>query len=233
MPKNARQRGYIEALRRGESAFGIGPAGTGKTYIPARIAARKLLDGVVSKIIITRVTVAPQRHALGFLPGKLDQKMAPWLVPVFDGLRAEMSAATLDKLQLEKKIEVVAFEHLRGRTFNDCFVILDEAQNSNIADLKLFLTRIGENTQVAVTGDIEQIDIKDSGLLRVIYIAERNNVPMRVVRFSPEDVVRSAFTKAWVLAFAADEDTSVVNLDRDLPFLHNAPTVMKSGLGDS
>ena len=225
IPKTAKQRTYIEALRRGESVFGVGPAGTGKTYIPARLAARKLLDDTISKIIITRVTVAT-KHALGFLPGKMEAKMAPWLVPVFDGLRAEMNAATLEKLRQENRIEIAPFEFMRGRTFSDSCVLLDEAQNANLSDLKLFLTRIGENCQVIVTGDLDQVDVKDSGLSRVLFLAEEHNVPIRIVRFTEEDVVRSVFTRAWVSAFAADERCNVVNLDAPPQFLHNAPTVM-------
>ncbi len=232
VPKTPNQRVYIDSLRRGENVFGVGPAGTGKTYIPARLAARRLLDGTISKIVICRVAVSAPKHALGFLPGKIDQKLAPWLVPVFDGLRAEMSATTLDKLRQENRIEVIAFEHLRGRSLQDSCIILDEAQNANIADLKLFLTRIGENSQVVVTGDLDQIDVRDSGLLHALYLAERYNVPMRVVRFDESDVVRSAFTKAWVMAFAAEDDTSAAILDHAPAFLHNAGTVTKSDESD-
>jgi Phosphate starvation-inducible protein PhoH, predicted ATPase len=222
--KTQNQREYIALLKAGESVFGVGPAGTGKTYIPARIAARQMLDKKISKIIIARITAAPnQRHAMGFLPGKLEDKLAPWMVPVLDGLKAEVSGVTLDKWKQEKRLEYASFEQLRGRTFSDCMVILDEAQNATFADLKLFLTRIGEDCQVVVTGDIEQIDIRDSGLERVMDMAEDYGVPMEIVEFGAEDVVRSAFTKAWVAAFAAESGQSVANLD-DLPrFLHTAP----------
>lgn len=221
--KTETQRDYIDRLNADESVFGIGPAGTGKTYIPARIAARKLLDQKISKIIISRITVAPdQRHAQGFLPGKLEEKLAPWMIPVIDGLKAEVSGSTIDKWKMEKKIEFASFEQLRGRTFTDAVVILDEAQNATYKDLKLFLTRIGEDCQVVVTGDIEQIDTRDSGLLRILQMAEDYAVPMGIVRFGLEDVVRSAFVKAWVAAFQAEEGVNVTNLDGLPAFLHNA-----------
>lgn len=222
--KSANQHSYISKLLRNESVFGVGPAGVGKTYLPARIAARKLMEGKISKIVITRVTVSAPKHALGFLPGKLEQKLAPWLIPVFDGLKAEVSAVTLDKWRAEGKVELCAFEHLRGRTFRDCVVILDEAQNASLADLKLLLTRIGENCQVVVTGDLDQIDVRDSGLLEVVQIAETHDVPMSVVRFHENDVVRSEFTKAWVSAFRAESEGI---LDHNPAFLHNARTVTK------
>lgn len=223
-PKTEKQRTYIDLLKAGDNVFGIGPAGTGKTYLPARIAARKLIDLQISKIIISRITAAPnQRHALGFLPGKQEEKLAPWMIPVMDGLKAEVSGVTLDKWKNEKKLEFAPFETMRGRTFSDCVLILDEAQNATLPDLKLLLTRIGENCQVVVTGDIEQVDIRDSGLMTVLRMSRQHRIPMSVVEFGAEDVVRSAFTKAWVAAFAAEEGGNVTILD-DMPrFLHNAP----------
>lgn len=226
--KSPSQKSYIDRLHRGESVFAVGPAGTGKTYIPARLAAAKLREGAISKIIISRVTVAPPRHALGFLPGKVGDKMAPWLVPVFDGIKAEVSGTTLEKWKIEGKLEVVPFEFMRGRTFKDCWVILDEAQNATMPDLKLLLTRIGEDCQVVVTGDLDQIDIRDSGLFEVIRIARAHDVPMAVAHFGTEDVVRSAFTKAWVAAFQAESGITSGNLDGLPAFLHNPPTVTKS-----
>lgn len=220
LPKNANQRRYFEYLGTGNSVFVVGPAGTGKTHCAARFAARKLLNQEIVKIIVARVTVGDQRHALGFLPGKLDQKLKPWLVPVFDGLRAEVGNAVLDQWQQEGRLEIASFEHMRGRTFSDAFVLLDEAQNASRADLRLLLTRIGENTQIIVTGDLEQIDdIKNSGLGEVIDLAKRYNAPIQVVEFGEDDVVRSEFTKAWVKIFAAEQR----NLDALPDFLHNTP----------
>lgn len=228
--KTVTQREYIDRLWRGEHAFGIGPAGTGKTYIPARIGARRLLDQSISKIIIVRITAAPnRRHELGFKPGKQDDKLAPWMIPVLDGMRAEVSGATIDKWKNDKKIEFAPFESMRGRTFGGAdgggvLLILDEAQNATLDDLKLVLTRVGENCQVVVTGDIEQIDIHNSGLISAMKMARTHKVPMAIVEFGADDVVRSAFTKAWVKAFqslAAKNDSDDANLDELPAFLQN------------
>lgn len=192
-------------LRDSESIFAIGPAGTGKTYMAARIGAQKLLAGEIDKIIVARVTVSNARHALGFLPGNLDAKMAPWLKPVIQALREELSAQNYDHLKSEGKIEFCSFEHMRGLTFRDCMVILDEAQNATFEDLRTFLTRQGEDAQVIVTGDLDQIDIHDSGLDDIISLCEEFEIPMDILEFTEDDVVRSAAAKAWVKAFSAHE----------------------------
>jgi len=224
--KTDNQRRYIDRLKRGQSLFAIGPAGTGKTYLPARIAARKLLDKQLDKFIIVRATVEPnKRHALGFKPGKQDDKLAPWMIPVLDGLRAEMSGVVLDKLKNEKRIEFAPFESMRGRTFNNAILLIDEAQNLTTADLKLVLTRIGEDCQVIVTGDTEQTDIPDSGLARVVAMTRRHQIEMPVVVFDEDDVVRSAMTKAWVKAFAAEFGSTAAFLDDPPAFLQNGRLV--------
>lgn len=227
IPRTPRQREYFEALWNYDNVFAVGPAGSGKTYGPARIAARALLDQKIEKIIIARVTVADKKHQLGFLPGKLNDKLKPWLTPVLDGVKAEVGSSLLDQWMQDGRLEIASFEHLRGRTFQKAFVLLDEAQNASFSDLKTFLTRIGEQTQVVVTGDLDQVDVKDSGLLDVIRLSRKYHGPMRVIQFTEEDVVRSQFTKDWVRIFAADQrdkglvvvDNSV-NLDEPPAFLH-------------
>lgn len=201
-PKTIRQGYLLEALKAGESACAVGSAGTGKTYIPARIAAQKLIEGKIDKIIVARVTVSKAKHSIGYLPGKIDAKMLPWLQPVIDGLRAEVSASTLEDWKQTGRFEIASFEHMRGRTFEKCFVILDEAQNCDFGDLRLFLTRIGEDSQVVITGDLDQIDIHDSGLPSVLDMIEKYDLPMHVIEFTEEDVVRSSFAKSFVKAFA-------------------------------
>lgn len=224
--KTPRQAQLISSLRSGRAAFAIGGAGTGKTYIPSRIAAQRLLAGDVEKIIVCRPTASDSRHAQGFLPGKLDAKLAPWLVPVIDGLRAEVSGAVLDQWKADGRFEIASFEHMRGRTFAGAFVILDEAQNCSFKDLRMFLTRIGEGAQTVVTGDIDQIDIHDSGLATIVEIIEDDDVldeMIDVIEFTDEDVVRSPFAKAFVRAFSrwADRRTDV-NLDKPPAFLQRA-----------
>lgn len=182
---------------------------THNTYLAARIGARKLIDGDIDKIVVARVTVSKAKHSLGFLPGKVEAKMLPWLQPVIDGIRAEVSAATLEQWQQEGRFVIASFEHMRGRTFDRCYLMLDEAQNADFGDLRLFLTRTGEDTQVVVTGDLDQVDIPDSGLPSVLKLVERFRVPMSIVRFTNDDVVRSPLAKAFVKAFAG-----AVNLDK-------------------
>jgi phosphate starvation-inducible PhoH-like protein len=193
-PKNPAQADYIDVLRAGESAFSVGPAGTGKTYIAARIAAQRLIKGDIEKIIISRVTVSSPRHAIGFLPGNIEAKMKPWLTPVIEGIRAEVSGQTLDKWKAEGKFEIVPFEYMRGRTFDNAAVILDEAQNACFADLELFVTRTGVNSQVVICGDPGQIDIPNSGLGDLLDLAEEFEI-MDVVEFTEDDVVRSPLAK--------------------------------------
>lgn len=221
---------YLNALRAGESVFAAGPAGSGKSFIPCRFAARQLALSQITKIVLARATAAPGRHALGFLPGRMEQKMKPWLLPLFDALKQEVGAPVIDQWQQEGKLEIASFEHMRGRTFSDCFLILDEAQNCTFSDLKLLLTRIGENCQVVLTGDLDQTDIKDTGFVEIIRLARAHAAPVRIVNFDSSDVVRSAFTKAWVRIFEwEDSPFAVKNLDELPDFLHNAHNVMKSG----
>lgn len=214
---------YLAALRAGQSIFAVGPAGTGKTLLPARIAARRLADGVIDKIVLSRVTASKPQHKLGFLPGKLDAKMRPWLIPIFDGIKAEVGSALLDQWLQDGRVEIAAFEHMRGRTFGNVptFVLLDEAQNADFGDLRLFLTRMGEDAQCVITGDLEQIDIPNSGLERVIGIGKRHDVGMTFIEFTEKDVVRSPLTAAWVRAFAAELRGDVENLDHLPTFLHS------------
>lgn len=200
-PKNATQADYIDILREGDSTFAIGPAGTGKTYIAARIAAQRLLKGDVEKIVVSRVTASKKEHAIGFLPGNIDAKMKPWMIPVLEGLRAEVSAAQLDMWRSENKFEIVPFEYMRGRTFEKCVVILDEAQNATFSDLELLVTRTGNGTQMVIAGDHTQVDIPNSGLETFVTIAEDEDI-MDVIEFSEEDVVRSVLAKKWVIALA-------------------------------
>jgi phosphate starvation-inducible PhoH-like protein len=236
IPKTTRQREYFEALWNLENVFAVGPAGSGKTYGPARIAARALLDQKIEKIIIARVTATDKKHALGFLPGKLNDKLKPWLTPVLDGIRAEIGTFMMDQWMQDGRLEIASFEHMRGRTFSKAFILMDEAQNASFSDLKLFLTRIGEESQVVVTGDLEQIDVKDSGLLRVIQLSRKYDGPFRVIQFQEEDVVRSHFTKEWVRIFAADQKdqgltviSNTMNLDDAPAFLHTPGKSRKQG----
>jgi phosphate starvation-inducible PhoH-like protein len=202
-PLNATQAEYLDSLHDPEvtQIFAVGEAGTGKTYLPARIAAKKLRDGLIEKIYIARPTVSLKEHQLGFLPGKLKDKLAPWLVPILDAFKAELPAQVIAKMMETQQIEFISFEHLRGRTLANAYVILDEAQNCTLHDLKLFLTRKGEDSTYVIAGDPTQVDINNSGLEIVLGMIVQYDLPVDIIEFDENDVVRSADAKAWVKAF--------------------------------
>jgi phosphate starvation-inducible protein PhoH and related proteins len=204
VPRSHNQALLIEAIGFRPVVFAMGPEGTGKTYIPARIAMRRLLSGQVEKIIVTRPTAAPTRHRLGFLPGGAGAKLKPWLVPIMDGFKAESSQAQIDKFMTEGKIEIVPFEHMRGRSFHAAMVLLDEGQNATFSDLKLLITRTGEDSTVVISGDAGQTDIEDSGLVRVSGMVARHGLDAEVIEFDYRDVTRSKVAADWVKAFKLD-----------------------------
>lgn len=233
--KTERQAEYLDLLKAGESIIAIGGAGTGKTYLATRIAAQRLLRGDIDKIIVARATVSKPKHRQGFLPGKLGEKLAPWMIPIIDALRAEVSAQQLETWKNEGRYEIAPFETMRGRTFARAVVILDEGQNCDWSDLKTFITRTGEDTQVIVTGDLDQIDIPDSGLEDFVTMVEQYDLPMDIVEFGPEDVVRSPFTRAFVKAYSTFRPgrrftpIPVANLDTQPAFLDNGLKLQAAG----
>lgn len=202
IPKTQTQADYIESLNVCNQVFAIGGAGTGKTYIAARYAIAKVLNNEFYRVIVSRPTVAQSRHRLGFLPGDSNEKLAPWMRPIEDSFAAEAQVSTLDQLRHQGRIEIVAFEHIRGRTFDDAIVILDEAQNCTLHDLQTFLTRVGERSKVIVCGDTDQCDIEDSGLETVVNMIEKYDIDADIIEFTEDDVVRSDIAKEWVTAFA-------------------------------
>ncbi len=202
-PRNVNQRLLIEALDECSQVFAVGEAGTGKTYLSSRVAMRRLKLGQIEKIFIARPTVSDPRHKLGFLPGSLDEKLGPWLVPIMDAFKDEATTSEIAEFQNKDAIEFLSFEHLRGRTLSNCFVILDEAQNCTFSDLRLFLTRKGENSVFVIAGDPVQIDIRDSGLETVLDMIYDQDLSPAVIEFEAGDVVRSEDAKEWVQAFAS------------------------------
>lgn len=203
IPRTENQAIYLDALLDPSVSqiFAVGEAGTGKTYLASRVAARRLANKEISKIFIARPTVALEAHKLGFLPGNLKQKLTPWLVPIMGAMKDELTQSEIDKKMQLGEIEFVSFEHMRGRTFDDCFVILDEAQNCTLHDLKLFLTRKGENSTYVVAGDPTQVDIGNSGLETILDMIEEYDLSPDIVEFEAADVVRSKDAKEWVDAF--------------------------------
>lgn len=197
--KTARQKEYLSAINNYEMVFGIGPAGTGKSFCAAGIAAKMYLEKKIDKIIITRPNV-PAGPELGFLPGDQNEKFAPWCAPILAILEEFMGKGALECAIEKKNIELVPFETMRGYTFNNAFVILDEAQNADYASLKMFVTRLGENCKVVIDGDLEQIDNKYSGLQKIIEVAEAARLNVPVVEFTMEDCVRSGICREWLFA---------------------------------
>ena len=166
-PQSAGQKAYVEAIQRSTVVFGLGPAGTGKTYLAMAQAVSSLLSGQVRRIVLTRPAVEAGEN-LGFLPGTLTDKIDPYLRPLYDALGDMLDPDALPKLMASGAVEVAPLAYMRGRTLNDSFIILDEAQNTTLAQMKMFLTRLGFNSKVVVTGDASQIDLageRSSGLL--------------------------------------------------------------------
>lgn len=198
-PLNTKQNKYLSAIRNGKLIFGLGPAGTGKTYIAGSAAAEMLESKQIEKIIITRPAV-DAGESLGFLPGELEEKYEPYIAAFRDVLNERLGKTYVEYLLKIGRIEAQPFAYMRGRTFKNAVVILDEAQNATPEQMKLFLTRIGENCTVIVDGDESQADIKNSGLMdavkRLSYIPE-----VKVVQFVTADIVRSGLVQEIVEAY--------------------------------
>jgi phosphate starvation-inducible PhoH-like protein len=199
--KNATQRRLISLIRTGEQTFVTGPAGTGKTYIAARIAADMYDAKDVCKIILTRPNV-PSGPTLGLFKGSMEEKMAAWVVPILYVLERALGASRVDYAMKRGHIEVVPFETMRGRTFDDAFILLDEAQNTTPHEMQMFLTRIGEHSKVVVNGDLMQSDLKHtSGLTAAIRLMGKYGIRAGHVEFTLDDIVRSGLCAEWVRAF--------------------------------
>jgi phosphate starvation-inducible PhoH-like protein len=201
-PKSRAQKEYIEAIRNYDIAFGIGPAGTGKTYLAMAMAVSALSKGTVSRIILTRPAVEAG-ESLGFLPGDLAEKVDPYLRPLYDALHDMMRFEKVAMLMQKGIIEVAPIAFMRGRTLNDSFVILDEAQNTTTEQMKMFLTRIGFNSKAVITGDITQIDLpaeKASGLVETKNILQGIE-GIKFVFFTKRDVVRHKLVQEIIRAY--------------------------------
>lgn len=198
-PKTENQRRYINAIRNFKLVFGLGPAGTGKTYIAGAIAAEYLESKLVEKIIITRPAV-DAGESLGFLPGELENKYEPYIAAFRDVLNERLGKTYVEYLIKMGRIEAQPFAYMRGRTFKNAIVILDEAQNATQEQMKLFLTRIGENCTVIVDGDESQTDIRGSGLMDAVN--RLSWIPScKVIQFEREDIVRSGLVQEIVQSY--------------------------------
>jgi phosphate starvation-inducible PhoH-like protein len=202
-PKTINQKNYVDAIRAKTVTFGIGPAGTGKTYLAIAMAAQALSSRRVGRIILTRPAVEAGER-LGFLPGDLMAKVDPYLRPLFDALYDMLEPERVNQYIESGAIEVAPLAFMRGRTLNDSFVILDEAQNTSPEQMKMFLTRLGFGSQIVVTGDVTQIDLpkgERSGLIEIAQVLEGVD-DIAFVRFGDEDVVRHKLVQKIVTAYA-------------------------------
>lgn len=205
-PKSDGQRNYVEQIRANDIVIGIGPAGTGKTYLAVAAAVDALYKKKVRRIILARPAVEAGEN-LGFLPGDLQEKVDPYLRPLYDALEDMMPSDRMRRALEERTIEIAPLAYMRGRTLSDAFVILDEAQNATNAQMKMFLTRLGLNSQVVITGDKTQIDLPrttDSGLLEVERVLAGIE-GISIVYLDAMDVIRHRLVKDIIRAYAEDQ----------------------------
>ena len=202
IPRTEIQNKYLQLLNTKNITFAIGPAGTGKTYLAVAKAVSALQDGKVNKIILSRPAVEAGEK-LGFLPGDLKEKVDPFLRPIYDALYSMLPYEQVEKKLLNNTIEIAPIAFMRGRTLEDCFIILDEAQNTTKTQMKMFLTRLGKNSQMVVVGDITQIDLvseKDSGLKDALKKLDKVN-DIGFIELSEKDVVRHDLVKKIINAY--------------------------------
>lgn len=199
------QATYLKALRFSNQVIVTGCAGTGKTYMAATHAANLYADNKIDKIVITR-PIVPVGRDLGYFKGDLKEKYAPWAAPVMDVLVAQLGAGVVESGLNHGNIEAAPLATMRGRSFNNAFMLLDEAQNTTLQEFKMFLTRIGKNTSVVINGDLLQSDLESgSGLSYIINMAKKYNMDIPVIEFGIEDIVRSDICKQWIIAFSKEK----------------------------
>lgn len=201
-PRSLAQKRYVDAMRKYALTFGVGPAGTGKTFLAVAMAVRRLLDKQVRRIVLVRPAIEAGEN-LGFLPGTFEEKIDPYMRPLYDALYDSLDAAKVQRMVEQGVIEVAALAYMRGRTLNNAFVILDEAQNTTREQMKMFLTRIGTGTWAVVTGDPSQVDLpsgKASGLAHALHVLDGVS-DIGVARFSEADVMRHPLVQEIVRAY--------------------------------
>ena len=207
LPRNRNQEEYVVKLldETKDIVFGVGPAGTGKTLLAVQVAVKMFKEGKIDKIIVTRPAVSVDED-LGFLPGTLEQKMAPWTRPIFDVLREYFDARQIEGMIEEGIIEIAPLAYMRGRTFKAAFILADEMQNATPNQMKMLLTRLGEGSMMAVTGDLAQADrLKDNGLIDFTKLLETKNTSrLDVVRFEQGDIERHEAVKEVLTIYGDD-----------------------------
>ena len=225
-PRSLNQRKYVEAIERGDMTFGLGPAGTGKTYLAVAMAVSALMAKRVSRIILVRPAVEAGER-LGFLPGSLQEKVDPYLRPLYDALYDLLDPQKVDKLLESNVIEVAPLAFMRGRTLSDAFIIMDEAQNTTNEQMKMFLTRLGNGSKAVITGDLTQIDLpnpKKSGLFEALNVLDGVE-GISFCHFEDTDVVRHALVQRIVRAY-----DSFGRAQQQLPLELNEASLTSGGL---
>jgi phosphate starvation-inducible PhoH-like protein len=204
VPINDKQKELLDSLKTSNQIFILGPAGTGKTYVTATYAADLYTLKEIDRIVITRPHVAVGKD-IGFLPGTLEEKTYPWALPVLDVLQKHLGKGTVDTAIKNGNIEMAPLALMRGRSFDNAFIIVDETQNITIHELKMLLTRVGEGSKIVLNGDAQQSDLKEGdGLSKAIHLAKKHMLPVPVVEFGVGDIVRSDICAEWVKVFMAE-----------------------------
>lgn len=201
MPRTDTQAYFLSALKTNSQVLVLGPAGTGKTYVTATYAADLYTTKDIDKIVITRPHVAVGKD-IGFLPGTLEEKTYPWALPVLDVLEKHWGKGTLETAIKNGNVEMAPLALMRGRSFENSFIIVDEAQNITVHELKMLLTRVGEGSTIVLNGDVQQSDLNGThGLTKIIHLAKKHMLPVPVVEFGIDDIVRSDICAQWVKVF--------------------------------
>ena len=201
IPKTNTQRELITALTGGNQVFILGPAGTGKTYVTATFAADLYITKEIDKIVITRPHITVGKD-IGYLPGTLEEKTYPWALPVLDVLIKHLGKGAVETGIKNGNIEMAPLALMRGRSFDNSFIIVDETQNITTHELKMLLTRVGEGSKIVLNGDVQQSDLPSGdGLSKVIHLAKKHMLPVPVIEFGIDDIVRSDICAQWVKVF--------------------------------
>ena len=205
LPRTPKQKAFIDALTKSTQIFVLGPAGTGKTYVTATFAAKQYAAKQIDKIVITRPHVAVGKE-LGFLKGDLAEKTMPWALPVLDVLEKHLGKGTVETAIKLGNIEMAPLALMRGRSFEQAFIIVDETQNITTHELKMLLTRVGEGSTIVLNGDVQQSDLKEAdGLSKVIHLAKKHLLPVPIIEFGVDDIVRSDICAQWVKVFMKEK----------------------------
>lgn len=201
VPKTLKQKELLDAFKEYSQVFILGPAGTGKTYVTATYAADLYTTKEIDKIVITRPHVAVGKD-IGYLKGDLQEKTMPWALPVLDVLEKHLGKGTVETGIKNGNIEMAPLALMRGRSFDNAFIIVDETQNITTHELKMLLTRVGESTTIVLNGDVQQSDLKEAdGLSKVIHLAKKHMLPVPIIEFGVEDIIRSDICAQWVKVF--------------------------------